>query len=66
MDIEPDLEGTARRRQLASLDEARDKLFWFLCGYFGGPITTSSVSAIPGCARAICLFHRRGRGAISG
>lgn len=20
-----------------SLDEARDKLFWFLCGYFGGP-----------------------------
>ena len=36
MDIEPDLK-ELRAAHGPSLDEARDKLFWFLCGYFGGP-----------------------------
>lgn len=36
MDLEPSL---ARLRAVHghSLDEARDKLFWFLCGWLGGP-----------------------------
>ncbi|XVJ70472.1 MAG: group II truncated hemoglobin [Rhizobacter sp.] len=36
MDLEP---GFALLRGLhpASLDESRDKLFWFLCGWLGGP-----------------------------
>ncbi len=36
MDIEPDLL-ELRAAHGPSLDSARDKLFWFLCGYFGGP-----------------------------
>lgn len=36
MDIEPDLK-ELRATHGPSLNEARDKLFWFLCGYFGGP-----------------------------
>lgn len=36
MDIEPDLK-ELRATHGPSLKEARDKLFWFLCGYFGGP-----------------------------
>ncbi|MFM8898720.1 MAG: group II truncated hemoglobin [Burkholderiales bacterium] len=36
MDLEP---GFALLRSLhpASLDDSRDKLFWFLCGWLGGP-----------------------------
>jgi hemoglobin len=36
MDLEP---GYARLRALhpSSLDGSRDKLFWFLCGWLGGP-----------------------------
>ena len=36
MDLEP---GYAELRAVhaASLDDARDKLFWFLCGWLGGP-----------------------------
>jgi hemoglobin len=36
MEIDADLK---RLRDVhgASLDTARDKLFWYLCGYFGGP-----------------------------
>ncbi|MGY6271087.1 group II truncated hemoglobin [Achromobacter denitrificans] len=36
MDMEPDLKAL-RATHGPSLDSARDKLFWFLCGYFGGP-----------------------------
>ena len=36
MDIEPNLK-ELRATHGPSLNEARDKLFWFLCGYFGGP-----------------------------
>lgn len=36
MDMEPDLK-ELRAAHGPSLDEARNKLFWFLCGYFGGP-----------------------------
>ncbi|SOE48737.1 Hemoglobin-like protein HbO [plant metagenome] len=36
MDMEPDLK-ELRAVHGPSLDSARDKLFWFLCGYFGGP-----------------------------
>ncbi|KAG1187511.1 hypothetical protein G6F35_014432 [Rhizopus arrhizus] len=36
MDMEPDLK-ELRAAHGPSLDQARDKLFWFLCGYFGGP-----------------------------
>jgi len=36
MDIEPDL-AALRATHGPSLDSARDKLFLFLCGYFGGP-----------------------------
>jgi hemoglobin len=36
MDIEPNLK-ELRATHGPSLNEARDKFFWFLCGYFGGP-----------------------------
>jgi hemoglobin len=36
MDIDADL-AELRAAHGPSLDSARDKLFWFLCGYFGGP-----------------------------
>ncbi|MBV7482303.1 group II truncated hemoglobin [Bordetella sp. BOR01] len=36
MDLEPDL-AALRAAHGPSLDSARDKLFLFLCGYFGGP-----------------------------
>jgi hemoglobin len=36
MDMEPDF-AILRGVHGPSLDQARDKLFWFLCGYFGGP-----------------------------
>jgi len=36
MDIDQDLK-VLRDVHGASLDQARDKLFWYLCGYFGGP-----------------------------
>lgn len=36
MDIDTDLQAL-RAAHGPSLDAAREKLFWFLCGYFGGP-----------------------------
>ena len=36
MDLEPAYR-TLRQVHHASLDNARDKLFWFLCGWLGGP-----------------------------
>ena len=36
MDVDTDLK-LLRDVHGASLDQARDKLFWYLCGYFGGP-----------------------------
>ncbi len=36
MDVDADL-AELRAAHGPSLDSARDKLFWFLCGYFGGP-----------------------------
>ena len=36
MDLEPALAGL-RALHPASLDGSRDKLFWFLCGWLGGP-----------------------------
>ncbi|OZI33873.1 hemoglobin-like protein [Bordetella genomosp. 10] len=36
MDMDADL-AELRAAHGPSLDSARDKLFWFLCGYFGGP-----------------------------
>ena len=36
MDLEPALAGI-RALHPASLDGSRDKLFWFLCGWLGGP-----------------------------
>lgn len=36
MDLEPDL-AALRALHGASLDDTRDLLFWFLCGYLGGP-----------------------------
>ncbi len=36
MDLEPELAGI-RRLHPTSLDGSRDKLFWFLCGWLGGP-----------------------------
>jgi hemoglobin len=36
MDIDADL-AELRAAHGPSLDSAREKLFWFLCGYFGGP-----------------------------
>ena len=36
MDVDTDL-SALRAVHGASLDQARDKLFWYLCGYFGGP-----------------------------
>ena len=65
MDIEPDLK-ELRAAHGPSLDEARDKLFWFLCGYFGGPDHYIERFGHPGCARAICLFPSARSSAISG
>ncbi len=36
MDLEPAY-SALRATHAASLDGARDKLFWFLCGWMGGP-----------------------------
>ena len=36
MDLEPDYAGI-RALHPATLDGSRDKLFWFLCGWLGGP-----------------------------
>ena len=36
MDIDADLK-ILRDVHGPSLDQARDKLYWYLCGYFGGP-----------------------------
>lgn len=36
MEMEPDL-AELRALHGPSLDNARQRLFWFLCGYFGGP-----------------------------
>jgi hemoglobin len=36
MDMDEDL-AALRAAHGPGLDSARDKLFWFLCGYFGGP-----------------------------
>lgn len=36
MDLEPEF-ATIRALHPASLDGSRDKLFWFLCGWMGGP-----------------------------
>lgn len=36
MDLEPAYTAL-RQAHGPSLDEARDKLFWFLCGWLGGP-----------------------------
>ena len=36
MDLEPAYAGI-RRLHPGSLDGSRDKLFWFLCGWLGGP-----------------------------
>jgi hemoglobin len=36
MDLEP-AHRALRQVHHASLDKARDKLFWFLCGWLGGP-----------------------------
>ncbi len=36
MDIEPQYKGL-RALHATTLDNARDKLFWFLCGWLGGP-----------------------------
>jgi hemoglobin len=36
MDVDADLK-LLRDVHGTNLDQARDKLFWYLCGYFGGP-----------------------------
>jgi hemoglobin len=36
MDLEPDFAGI-RALHPVLLDDSRDKLFWFLCGWLGGP-----------------------------
>lgn len=36
MDFEPDF-ATIRALHPTTLDESRNKLFWFLCGWLGGP-----------------------------
>lgn len=36
MDLEPAYAGI-RRLHPTTLDDSRDKLFWFLCGWLGGP-----------------------------
>ena len=36
MDLEPGY-AAVRATHGSSLDDARDKLFWFLCGWLGGP-----------------------------
>jgi hemoglobin len=36
MDLEPEF-ALLRSLHPASMDDSRDKLFWFLCGWLGGP-----------------------------
>lgn len=36
MDLEPEFAGI-RARHPPTLDNSRDKTFWFLCGWMGGP-----------------------------
>jgi hypothetical protein len=65
MDLEPAFTGIRALHPLA-LEGSRDKLHWFLCGWLGGPTTTSSVSATRGCAPATCPMPSASPSATSG
>jgi hypothetical protein len=56
MDLEPDY-AELRHAHGPELANARQRLFWFLCGWMGGPSTTQSASGIRGCACGTCRFR---------
>jgi truncated hemoglobin YjbI len=65
MDLEP---GYTELRQAhgPSLNDARDKLYWFLSGWLGGPAITSNASVTHACAPATCPSPLASRSATSG
>ena len=66
MDLEPAYAGI-RALHPATLDGSRDKLFWFLCGWLGGPdLYIRAASATRGCARATCPTRSASPSATSG
>ena len=65
MDLEPAFAGI-RALHPQTLDGSRDKLFWFLCGWLGGPNTTPTASAIRCCAHGICPTPSASASATSG
>ena len=64
MDLEPAYAGCVLHGD--SLDSARDKLFWFLCGWLGGPNHLSNALATRACVHGICRFASASRSATSG
>ena len=65
MDFEAEF-ATIRALHPTTLEESRNKLYWFLCGWLGGPNHTSSVSGIRVCARGICRLRLAASSAING
>ena len=57
MDLEPAY-AEIRAMHPGTLDGSRDKLFWFLCGWLGGPNHA--------CGRAICPMPSASGNATSG
>ena len=53
MDLDEAYQGI-RKLHPHTLDSSRDKLYWFLSGWLGGPSSTSNALGIHGCAPAIC------------
>ena len=61
MDLEPEY-AALRATHGSTLDSARDKLFWFLCGWLGGPHYTQRFGHLMLRApSAVCHRHPRTR-----
>ena len=53
MDLDEPYAGI-RKLHPESLDGSRDKLYWFLCGWLGGPIIIKNASVTRAYARGTC------------
>jgi truncated hemoglobin YjbI len=66
MDLEPGY-AELRASHGSTLDDARQKLFWFLCGWLGGPDHYVQRFGHPRSAHAPhAVFHRHSPSATSG
>jgi len=65
MDLEPQF-AALRAAHGAELENARERLFMFLCGWLGGPTCTLSASDTPVCACGTCRFRSASKSVMSG